>query len=304
MTTIRAGAAIAWAVLAVAAIRANPLQQSPPQFRSGSNTVEVYATVTDRTGRLVPNLTQADFEIQDSGRPQPITVFEAGIQPITIAVMLDESPSVFESSERIVSAVTAFNRSFLTGDRGLIGAFSHKVRIDPELSRNLRQSINNLGEGRPRFPSGTAMWDAIDVAAKALAGQAGRRVVLVLTDAEDNCSRQDPDEVRDRLERDGTMVYAVGVKGDGGLPSRDLRDLTRDSGGFYFELKPGDDLAATFSRVADELHRQYVIGFSVPLLDGKSHEITVKVKQAGMTVRARRAYVASKGGGAGGAADR
>jgi Ca-activated chloride channel homolog len=289
--------ALVWLPAGPSADRA---RQTRPQFRAASNTVEVYATVVDRTGRLVPDLTQADFEVQDSGKTQAITVFEAGVQPITIAIMLDESPSLFESSERLVSAVSAFSRSFLPGDRGMLGAFSHKVRIEPQLSRNLRQSIANIDEGRPRFPSGTALWDAIDTAARALGSETGRRVILVLTDAEDNCSRQDPDDVRRRVERSGTMVYAVGVKGDGGLPARDLRDLTRDSGGYYFELKPTDELASTFARVADELHRQYLIGFSAPALDGKTHDISVKIKKPGLTARARKAYVAPGSGGPGG----
>ena len=266
-------------------------------FRSGVNTVEVFATVTDRSGRLVTDLTQADFEIQDNGKAQPITVFQSGIQAITIAVMLDESPSVFESSDRIKSAVFEFSKRLLPGDRATLGAFSHLIRIEPQLSRNLVPLLNSLDHERPRFPAGTAVWDALDASAALLGAESGRRVVLMLTDAEDNCSRKDSDEVRDRIERDGTMVYAIGVKGDGGLPVKELRDVTRDSGGFYFELKPADDLAATFARVADELHRQYVIGFAAPALDGKPHEISVRLKRSGLNARARRTYVATKPGG-------
>jgi Ca-activated chloride channel family protein len=272
-------------------------QQKP--IRSVSNTVEIYATVTDRQGRLIPDLKVTDFEIRDEGKTQPITVFEAGIQPITSVVMLDESPSVFESSERIANGVAAFNKQLLTGDRATLGYFSHIVRLEPALSRNLTRLLNDFPPGRQRFPAGTAVWDALDAAAAVLASESGRRVVLILTDAEDNCSQSNPEEVRDRFGREGTMVYAIGVRGDGGLPVRELRDLTRDSGGYYFELKPEDDLAATFARVADELHRQYVIGFAAPQLDGKSHEITVRVNRQGASIRARRSYVAPKGGGGG-----
>jgi hypothetical protein len=93
------------------------------------------------------------------------------------------------------------------------------------------------------------------------------------------------------------MVYAIGVKGNAGLPVRELRDLTRDSGGYYFELKEDDDLTATFTRVADELHRQYLVGFVPQTLDGKSHQIELKSRRPGVTVRARRTYVAASGGG-------
>ena len=274
-------------------------QQKP--IRTVSHTVEVYITATDRQGRLVPDLKQSDFEVRDNGRTQPITVFEAGTQPITSAVLIDESPSVFDSTSRIANGVAAFNTQLLPGDRATLGFFSHVVRLEPTLSRNLTPLLNDFPIARPRFPAGTALWDALDAGANALAAENGRRVVLILSDADDNCSRSDPEEVRARFGREGTMVYAIGVKGEGGLPVRELRDLTRDSGGFYFELKPQDDLATTFARVADELHRQYLIGFAAPQLDGKSHEISVRVNRSGVSLRARREYVAPKGGGSVGA---
>src|SRR5687767_7617338 len=84
--------------LSLLAVPGTSAQQKP--IRSVTNTVEIHATIMDRQGRLVPDLTMADFEVQDNGKTQPITVFDAGIQPITIVVLLDESPSVFESTER------------------------------------------------------------------------------------------------------------------------------------------------------------------------------------------------------------
>src|SRR5262245_45538918 len=90
-------------------------------FRSGVNTVEVYATVTDRDGRLVPDLAETDFEIRDNGKPQPITVFDRGTQAITIAIMIDESPSLFDVSGRITAAVRAFAGNLLPGDRAVLG---------------------------------------------------------------------------------------------------------------------------------------------------------------------------------------
>ena len=266
-------------------------------FRSGVNVVSVYATAVDRGGRFVPDLTAADFEITDNGRPQQITVFESGTLPIRMALMVDESPSVFASSDRMIAAVQEFAKRFLPGDRATIGAFSHVIRLSPELSDAPASVVPGLWTGRPRFPSGTALWDALDAARDALKNEAGRRVVLVLSDADDNCSVLLPEDVIPRLERDGTMVYAIGIKGNAGLPVRELRDVTRDSGGYYFELKDDDDLAATFTRVADELHRQYLVGFVPPALDGKSHQIELKSKRSGVTVRARRSYVAATGGG-------
>jgi Ca-activated chloride channel family protein len=266
-------------------------------FRSGVNAVPVYATVVDRDGRFVPDLTAADFEITDNGRPQPITVFQSGTMPITMALLVDESPSVAASSDRMIDAVREFAKRFLPGDRATIGAFSHVIRLSPELSDTPAAVLAGLWTGRPRLPSGTALWDALDAGRDALKNEPGRRVLLVLTDADDNCSVQLPEDVIPRLEREGTMVYAIGVKGNAGLPVRELRDITRNSGGYYFELKDSDDLSPTVTRVADELHRQYLIGFVPQAPDGKVHQIELRSKAPGVTVRARRSYVASTGGG-------
>ena len=267
------------------------------QFRANVNTVEVYATVVDSGGRLVPDLTSDDFEIRDNGGVQKIDVFAQGTQPITIAVMVDESPSVDLARPRLEAAVEDFSRRFLPGDRGTLGAFSHLVRIERGLSGSLSPLVSKVFGGRPRFPSGTAMWDALDEARDAVRTEPGRRVVLMLTDANDNCSLMDPAQVVTRIVREGTMVYAIGVRGKTGLPATDLRAVTRDSGGYYFELNPSDDLATTFARVADELHRQYVIGFTPAALDGKVHELEVRAKQRSLTVRSRRFYIAEPRGG-------
>src|SRR6187397_2217849 len=155
----RLGAGVAFAACAAAGM-VSAARAQQPQIRSVSHTVEIHVTAIDRQGRLVPDLTLADFEIQDDGKAQPIAVFDAGVQPITIAVLLDESPSVFESSERIARGVAAFNRQLLPGDRGTLGGFSHTVRVEPKLSRNLTRLLSDLPLDRPRFPAGTAVWDA------------------------------------------------------------------------------------------------------------------------------------------------
>jgi len=281
-------------ILAAATIAAAAFPSQ--QFRSGTNIVEIYSTVVDRNGRVVPDLTQDDFQVYDNGKLQKITVFDSGTQPITMALLVDESPSVSEASKRIESAVEEFAKHFLPGDRATIGAFSHLVRLDDVLSDEPAELVPKMFAGRPRFRAGTALWDAIDAGNDALKSETGRRVVLVLTDADDNCSLLEPQDILSLVERDGTMVYAIGVKGNSGLPVRDLRLLTRNSGGYYFELRRDDDLPTTLARVADELHRQYLIGFTPAVLDGRVRELRVETKRAGLTAQARRAFVAEARG--------
>jgi Ca-activated chloride channel family protein len=97
------------------------------------------------------------------------------------------------------------------------------------------------------------------------------------------------------------MVYAIGLQSEffngqrvvRSRPDRSLRRLAEETGGGYFELEKTTDLAPTFTRVAQELHSQYVLGFTPTLLDGKVHRLTVRAKKPGMTVRARRSYLAA-----------
>jgi hypothetical protein len=100
------------------------------------------------------------------------------------------------------------------------------------------------------------------------------------------------------------MIYAIGCwrgKGSGDdPPDSDLRKLAEFTGGGYSELTwaQSQDLGPTYARIADELHHQYVIGFVPPLLDGKVHELDVRVKRSGLSVRARKSYTAVVVGGA------
>jgi Ca-activated chloride channel family protein len=107
--------------------------------------------------------------------------------------------------------------------------------------------------------------------------------------------------VLDKARVEEVMIYSVGLETEyfNGAqrvrtsPDRGLRRLSDETGGGFFVLKKRDELGATFTRVAQELHSQYVLGFTPELLDGKVHKLEVRVKRPGMTARARRSYVAS-----------
>jgi VWFA-related protein len=126
-------------------------------------------------------------------------------------------------------------------------------------------------------------------------------VIVVFTDGEDEGSKLRFDPVLDRVLNEGIMVYGIGLhtrffngqRWMEGSPDRVLKKIAEQTGGGYFELKKTDDLNSTFTRVEQELHSQYVLGFTPPELDGKTHLIDVTVKQGGMKARARKSYVAA-----------
>ena len=262
------------------------------RFRTSVETVSIYATVSDASGALVSNLTATDFQVDDNGKTVPITLFEGGVQPITMAILLDRSPSLFPVAKRAQSAVIELSRHLLAGDRACLGTFCHVVSLDPTLTADRDALVKHLGDDVP-WPAGTALWDAIEAGRAALEREGGRRVILVVSDAEDNCSRVDVDALRARVQHEGIMIYAINIRGREGVDSSGLGALARATGGWSFELKPADDVVATARRVADELHRQYRLGFAPASLDDKLHRIDVKVKKPGFSVHARRSYLAS-----------
>src|SRR5919106_4807557 len=269
-----------------------------PTFRTGTRTVALYATVTDSQKRLVPDLTQEDFTIFDNDKPQSIDLFLNEVQPITVVVMLDTSASMTGNLELLGQAAEQFLLRMLPKDKGMVGAFNDKIEFFPATFTGDRdrlvRALRDLDFGNP-----TRLYDAIASSMDRLHKVDGRRVVLVFTDGEDTGSNTGSGDVLDQARREEVMIYASGLRSDyfngsrqvRSKPDSGLKRLAEETGGGYFELDQTSDLAPTFTRVAQELHSQYVLGFTPSTLDGKVHRLTVKAKP-GMTVRARRSYVA------------
>lgn len=314
-----------WSLLAcaVALSVTPPAAQQAPVFRSMSETVSVYATVQE-DGRLVTNLERGDFEILDNGRPQPLTLFDNGVQPISIVVMLDMSGSMIGNLSTLRSAAVQMFTRLLPADKARVGNFGHRITLSPEFTNNQDDLIRalwlDLEAGGP-----TPLWGAVNVGMTALAHLDGRRVVLVLSDGKDTGplggGRARPFGLKEliaRAQAEGYMVYAIGMhsrggppifvrrgggrgggrgasgQGGGDEPDPGLAVLADASGGGYFELTDTVELGATFAQVADELHRQYLLGFTVPEHDGKPHVVEVRVSRPGATVRARKSYIAPR----------
>ena len=164
-----------------------------------------------------------------------------------------------------------------------------------ERSRHARASLRELDFGNP-----TKLYDAIAASIERLREVSGRRVVLVLPTRRYEQRRERPQRA-DRGHEYDVMIYAVGLRSDyfngqrrvRSKPDGGLKGLAAETGGGYFELDDTVDLAPTFTKIAHELHTQYVLGFAPPVLDGKVHRVEVRVNRPGVTVRARRSYVAT-----------
>ncbi|MGE0448288.1 MAG: VWA domain-containing protein [Vicinamibacterales bacterium] len=285
--------------LAGAAIGSVALAAQQPTFRSATQIVSLFATVTDAQNRLVPDLAREDFQVFDNDKPQELVVFESEHQPITVVIMLDTSASMTASIALLKAAAEQFIIRLLPDDKASVGAFNDKIELSAQFTNDRDALITDLRD--LDYGNGTRLYDGVAEALDQLHGIPGRRVVLVFTDGDDTASRVSRGKILDRARLEEVMVYAIGLESeffDGARvvrtrPDSSLKRLADETGGGYFELKKTADLGPTFSRVAQELHSQYVLGFEPQQLDGKVHRLTVKLKQPGMTARARRTYVAS-----------
>jgi len=340
------------AALTGAALQAQP---QPPTFSAGNRTVAVYATVTDAGGRLVPDLGRSQFQIDDNGSRQDLTLFANETQPITVVILLDRSTSMRGNFGLVEKAAEEFVAVMLPADKARIGSFSDRIQVDPRDFTSDHEELLTILRTELQAGGPTPLWNAVNVGITALLHQQGRRVVLVFTDGADapmgfsnnNSSLKD---VMKRAEEENVMVYAIGLAGSrfaggsrggyghpgggyghpggggggyhggsggggrggwgGGTggggrgyggshgaqsdkPDAGLPKIAAATGGGYFELTSTDDLSKTFTRVADELHHQYALGFTPTKLDGKMHTLEVRVDQPGLTARARRSYLAT-----------
>jgi Ca-activated chloride channel family protein len=275
-------------------------QQPPgPTFKSGTQVVSLFVTVADAQKRLIPGLAKEDFDVFDNEKSQPIVYFDNSIRPINVVVMLDTSGSMTLTIDLLKQAAEQFLIRLLPDDRARVGAFNDKIQINAKWSGDRDQLVTDVKD--LDYGNGTRLWDAVGAALDELKAIDGRRVVLVFTDGDDTSSRIGLGTVIERARADEVMIYAIGLESDyfngqmrvRSKPDGGLRKIADETGGGYFELKKTSDLAPTFTKVAQELHSQYVIGFTPQLLDNRVHKLAVKMKQPGMTARARRSYLAA-----------
>jgi Ca-activated chloride channel family protein len=279
-----------------------PRAQAP--FRTSVDLVPVFATVLERDGGFRSGLTKEDFTVLDNGKPQTITSFSAETQAISVSLILDTSASMVAAERRVLRAARLFLDQLRGDDRAMVGTLWFQGPPFTADKARLGDSISML----PRDGS-SPIYGAINRSLNSLQTEPNRRVIVIYTDGKNQgyigrslssprgLVPADPAQLevnlRARVERDGVMIYALGFEGVS--LTKSMKTIATRSGGRAAELKRDDDLAAALAAVVDELHHQYLLGFTPPTFDGLVHKLEVKVKPRGLTVRARLSYVA-KGG--------
>jgi Ca-activated chloride channel family protein len=289
------------AVVGVLALGFSAAAQQPT-FRSGSRIVPSYVTVTDASNRLVTDLTREDFEILDNGRPQELTIFDNEVRPFTAVVMLDTSISMTHRLKDLYAGAEQFLLRLLPHDKATVGGFNDKIEFATGFSNNRDSLVSSLKH--LDFGNETHLYDAVYASLDQVEKVEGRKVILLFTDGADFGSRQGPGRALERARDNEVMIYGIGLETEffngqsvvRSKPDSILNRFANETGGGFFDLKKDADLNASFTRIAQELRSQYLLGFSPSTLDGKVHRIEVRVKRPGLKARSRRSYVASAEG--------
>lgn len=290
-----------------------------------TNLITIPVSVFDRNGLYIPGLLQKDFKIYENGKEQEIAYFGTTDKPFTVILMIDTSPSTAYKIEEIHQAAINFVGQLKAQDSVMVIEFDRGVRIRTEPTNN-RDAIYKAIQ-KARFGDGTSLYDAIDFAIKKRISKIeGRKAIVLFTDGVDTTSiRSNYERTIDEAEESDSLFFPIyyntffdtnsGGGGLGGINSGQvgtilntagnsaaeyqrgrqyLNDLAAYTGGRVFrpESTPGG-LSAAFEGIAEELRRQYSIGY-VPKDEGKQgqrKDIKVRVNMPNVIVRSRDSYI-------------
>jgi VWFA-related protein len=269
------------------------------------NLVNILFTVADRKGKFVTNLKKEDFRVFEDDKLQVVTNFSSETNlPLTIALLVDTSGSIRDKLRFEEEAAIEFFYSTLQRgkDRALVISFDSGVELlqdftdDPE---KLAEKIRKIRAG-----GGTSLYDAIYLAVnEKLAGQDGRRIVILITDGDDNSSRVSLTETLEAAQKNDVTIYAISTNSAAFFGSKDqergdktLKRFSEETGGkAFFPLKI-QDLASSFLDIHDELRSQYQIGYrpTNARSDGTFRRIRVDLADRRYKARARSGYYMPK----------
>ena len=338
---------LAAAILCCITLRAQqPQQPSPPpapaeppytsgqSIRQNVSLVDVLFTVLNRQNKIVADLNSENFRVFDDDTPQEIRFFNRQTDmPLRVGFLIDTSNSIRDRLQFEQQAAIDFLYNVIRRDKDQ--AFLMTVDDEPEMVQGFTGDLDTLREIilKQRAGGGTALYDAIYQACEQLIKLPAavgnpekdqRRVLVVISDGDDNLSRHSRGEALDMAQRAGIVIYSISTSTNWIIPDQEvgrgdfanrkfmkdegdkvLQQFADESGGRAFFPYRVDDLAQSFAYIGNELRSQYSLAY-VPMraADGKFHRIRIEVNAKGLQVRARRGYYATPAAGASSASAR
>jgi VWFA-related protein len=290
--------------------------QDTPVFSTEVKVVNVLATVRNKTGSLVGNLSQEDFLLSEDGRPQTIRYFarESNL-PLTLGLMVDTSGS----QRRVLDAERGASLRFFDQvvrekqDQVFIMQFDSAVQMRQALTSSVAKledalayvDTESAAQLRIQHGGGTLLYDAVVRASEVMKKLTGRKALIVLSDGVDVGSYLTLKDAVEAAQRADTLVYSIlysdsgayGILGGGGGEGvRALQRMSNESGGGFFEVSKKQPVDRVFDIIQEELRNQYNLGYvsDKPVTLSGFRTIQLTARQKGLAVQARHGYWAQR----------
>jgi len=267
-------------------------------FKKEVEEVVVHATVIDDKNHLVTTLDKSVFSVFENNQAQTITSFRHEDVPVAMGIVIDNSGSMREKRDKVNRAALNLVRSSNPQDQVFVVNFNDEYYLDQEFTSDINKLRQALEKVEAR--GGTALYDAIVASSVYMKDHAKlqKKVLFVVTDGEDNASRESLEEAVRRLqEENGPTVYAIGLLGEekARRARRALETIAMRTGGISFFPRTLDEVDAISSSVAHDIRNQYTIGYkpTTPKTAGGYRAIRVEAKAKGygkLVVRTRSGY--------------
>jgi Ca-activated chloride channel family protein len=297
----------AWLLAAQVAFAQQPAQKPSadpgdvPTFQAGTELVDLHVSVLDRHGKLITTIPKQDFKVYENGVEQPIKIFRREDVPVSMGILIDNSGSMRDKRARVAAAALDLVKNSNPQDEMFVVNFNDKAYIDQDFTNDTKKLESALDRIDSR--GGTAMRDAISASITHLKekGKWDKKVILVVTDGNDNTSSETMEQLVREAQRSGVLIYTIGLLSDdepheARSVKRALKALAQASGGAVYYPKQVADVERVTPEVAREIRNQYLLAYSPTdaKLDGTYRRIEVKVKGFGrVNVRARSGYYAT-----------
>lgn len=305
-------------VSSIGAASSTPAENGEQIIKVETDLITVPVSVFDRNGLYIPNLRRSDFKIFEDGVEQEIAYYGTSDKPFTVVLLIDTSPSTNYKIDEIRQAAVAFVDQLKSEDAVMVIEFDGNVNVLTEVTRERPRIYKAIGKAD--FGSGTSLYDAVDFSLrKKLSKIEGRKAIVLFTDGVDTTSsKAGYDTTLSLAEEADAMIFPIyyntfdwnnsggnapfpGSSNSIGTRSEDyalgrkyLTELAEYTGGRVFrpESTPGG-LTAAFEGIAEELRRQYNIGY-VPANSGspgQRKQLRVRVSRPNLILRARDSYI-------------
>jgi VWFA-related protein len=284
--------------------------QEEATFRTDVRVVNVLASVRDKKGAFIRDLSKDDFSLLENGRPQAITYFSRETNlPLTLGLMVDTSMS----QHRLLDAERGASYRFLDRmlrdqDQVFIMQFDMAVQLSQDLTSSRQQledtlpTVDTPTRGELEMEGtrgGTLLYDAVVKASnEIMKKRTGRKALIVLSDGGENGSEATLEEAIDAAQLSDTLVYSVlfadpAYQGFGGPNGASiLKHLAKETGGGFYEVTKKQSIDRIFDMIQDELRSQYSMGYvpDTPVTVSEFRRIRLTTKQPGLVVQARDRY--------------